>query len=68
MQRVCIWDAEQFNVARVYACLPLCVYACDAADSTDDEDVRQSRYLFLSFSILSLLAKVLEVLPCSPED
>ena len=53
-QRVCVQDAEQFNVVEAYACLPMCVYTCDAADSTDGANVRQSRYLFLSISRFSL--------------
>ena len=53
-QCVCTRDAEQFNVVEAYACFPLCVYTCDAADSTDGADVRQSRYLFLSISRFSL--------------
>ena len=41
---MCTQDAEQFNVVDAYACLPLGVYTCNAADSTDDADVRQSCY------------------------
>ena len=49
-----------------YACLSHCIYVCVAADTTGGAGVREPRYLPLS--ILSLLAKVQDVLPCSPED
>ena len=41
-----------------YACLLLGVYTCDAADSADGADVRQSRYLFLSISAIFKLGSL----------
>ena len=51
-------DAERFDAVKAYGCLPWCVYARGAANSTDGvKSVPATLSILLYLSILSLMPK-----------